>query len=175
MQAETPDRIVWTVERLDPAADDESLEIGCGNGAAVALICPRLQRGRITAIDRSPTAIATATRRNAADIASGKAVILTTDLARLEAPARRFDQAFAINVNLFWLQPAAELQVLARVLKPGGALCLVFQPPSESKLDSIAAACTVRLAAHGFVAIRTARQVLESGSAVCVHATRAER
>lgn len=174
MQAGTPDRIVWAVERLDPAADDELLEIGCGNGAAVALICPRLERGRITAIDRSPAAIAAAVRRNAAHIASGRAAFLATGLARLEPPQRRFDRAFAINVNLFWLRPAAELQVLAQALKPAGALCLVFQPPNESQLDPIAAACSERLAAHGFAAIRSARKTLPNGSAVCVQATRAD-
>lgn len=175
MQARTPDRIGWAVERLDPAAADELLEIGCGNGAAVALICPRLECGRITAIDRSATAIATATKRNAAHIASGKAVFLATELACFESSAHSFDKAFAVNVNVFWLRPTAELRVLARVLKPGGALCLAFQPPNESQLDSIATACAERLAAQGFVAVRTVRDRFESGSAVCVHALRGER
>ncbi|ALN81775.1 class I SAM-dependent methyltransferase [Lysobacter antibioticus] len=175
MQARTPDRILWAVERLDPAAADELLEIGCGNGAAVASICPRLDRGRITAIDRSPAAIAAATRRNAAHIASGKAVFLATELACFESSAHRFDKAFAVNVNVFWLRPTVELRVLARVLKPGGALCLVFQPPSESQLDSIATACAERLVAQGFVAIRTVRHRLENGAAVCVHALWGER
>jgi hypothetical protein len=47
-----PDRIAWTVDLLDPQPDDTILEVGCGNGAAVSLIAPRLQTGVITAIDR---------------------------------------------------------------------------------------------------------------------------
>jgi hypothetical protein len=35
--------------------------------------------------------------------------------------------AFAINVNSFWLDAAADLEALYRLLTPGGALVLVFE------------------------------------------------
>jgi predicted enzyme related to lactoylglutathione lyase len=37
-----PERVAWAVEMLDVALDDRLLEIGCGAGHAVLLICARL-------------------------------------------------------------------------------------------------------------------------------------
>ena len=63
-----PEHVRWVVETLGVGPDDHLLEIGCGPGVAVALICERLVSGRIVAIDRSATAISRATRRNAEHI-----------------------------------------------------------------------------------------------------------
>jgi cyclopropane fatty-acyl-phospholipid synthase-like methyltransferase len=48
-----PQRITAAVEMLAVQARDHLLEIGCGNGAAAALVCERLGDGRLVAIDRS--------------------------------------------------------------------------------------------------------------------------
>ncbi|HEX3211952.1 MAG TPA: methyltransferase domain-containing protein, partial [Actinomycetota bacterium] len=80
-----PERIRWAVQVLDPAPGDQLLEIGCGPGVAVAAVCQRLRDGRVVAIDRSATAIARATRRNADCIASGRAVLRAVALEDLAA------------------------------------------------------------------------------------------
>ena len=111
-----PDHVRWVVETLGVGPDNHLLEIGCGPGVAVALICERLVSGRIVAIDRSATAISRATRRNAGHIAAGKAVLRTVALEELQPSAllggrERFDKIFAMNVNLFWVRsPAKELE-----------------------------------------------------------------
>ena len=76
----------------------------------MAAICQRLRDGRVVAIDRSATAIARATRRNADCIASGRAVLRTVALEDLAADGRPeagqgFDKVFAMKVNLFWVRP----------------------------------------------------------------------
>jgi SAM-dependent methyltransferase len=127
-----PERITWAVRVLAPAPDDQLLEIGCGPGVAVAHICEHLAGGQILAIDRSPTAIARATRRNAGCIAAGKAVLRTAAVESLQAAdllegREGFDKVFALNVNLFWVRsPTRELGLITTVLKPGGALALFY-------------------------------------------------
>jgi SAM-dependent methyltransferase len=127
-----PERIRWAVRTMAPGPDDHLLEIGCGPGVAVSLVCDRLVGGRILAIDRSPTAIARAARRNAEHVASGKAVLRAAALETL-GPAdllqggQGFDKVLAMNVNLFWVRsPARELELIRTVLVPGGALYLFY-------------------------------------------------
>jgi SAM-dependent methyltransferase len=127
-----PERIRWAVRVMAPDPGDRLLEIGCGPGVAVSLVCERLAGGRITAIDRSPTAIRRAAARNAGHVAAGRAVLRTTDLESLgpadlpDGPGG-YDKVFAMNVNLFWVRtPARELALIRALLKPGGALFLFY-------------------------------------------------
>ena len=58
------DRLVWAVDALGVRPTDQLLEIGCGHGVAVSLVCEQLDRGHILAIDRSPKMIGMAEKRN---------------------------------------------------------------------------------------------------------------
>ena len=64
MAGKASERFVWAVDTLEVRPADRLLEIGCGHGVAVSLVCERLTTGTITAIDRSPKMIEMATRRN---------------------------------------------------------------------------------------------------------------
>src|SRR5688500_18722335 len=103
MPPKIPTRLVWAVEMLavDPA--DRLLEIGCGGGVAVSLICDRLISGRITAIDRSEAMVKTARARNSAHVASGKAAIWQAALHEADFGDEGFNKILAVNVNLFWI------------------------------------------------------------------------
>lgn len=134
---------------MDPS--DRLLEIGCGRGTAVALICLRLAGGRITAIDRSPTMVRLAEQRNADQVATGRAVFRTEALERADFAGERFDKIFAINVNLFWVRSSVtELDHIRRLLRPGGALYLFYEPPTTTRARGIAERVTALLGEHGF-------------------------
>lgn len=133
-----PDRIVWAVETLRLRPSDQVLEIGCGHGLAVPLVCDKLGRGTLTAIDRSPKMIATAEKRNRSLVAAGKVSFETVALADADFGRRRFSKVFAINVNLFWISPAAELPAVRKLLRPDGALYLFYQPPRPAQLKPLA-------------------------------------
>ena len=120
------ERFVWAMETLalDPA--DRMLEIGCGHGVAVSLVCERLTSGRITAIDRSPKMIELAARRNREHVAAGKAVLKTVALENADFGDARFDKVFAFNVAPFWLQPREALGIVRRQLARNGAFYLFW-------------------------------------------------
>src|SRR5688500_20138430 len=99
------ERLRSVVEQLDIGPDDRVLEIGCGHGVAATIVCERLDRGRLTAIDRSAKMIAAAARRNAAYVESGKAEFLVADLNHLDLGDRGFDVIFAVRVGIFHREP----------------------------------------------------------------------
>lgn len=163
-------RFEWAVETLAVKQSDQILEIGCGHGLAVTLICPKLTDGKITAIDRSDKMITIAGKKNHACVEAGKAEFHTMALDKATLDAAQFDKIFSINVNVFWMKPVKELAVIKRLLKPEGVLYLFYQPPAESKIQEIIDNLTRNLTANHF----TIKEVLKSGQGICVIAELAD-
>ena len=89
--AKASERLAWAVDVLGVRPDDRLLEIGCGHGVAVSLVCERLDTGHIHALDRSAKMIAAAEKRNAACAAAGRASFQTAELAGAELGSDRYD------------------------------------------------------------------------------------
>ena len=101
--------------------------MGGGTAASASLVCARLRTGRLTAVDRSATAAGRIRDGNRDHAEVGRLRVLVCDLTALVLPAASVDTAFSLNVNAFWTSGgAAELAVLARLLKPGGRLALLW-------------------------------------------------
>src|SRR4051794_26081200 len=126
MANQPSERFVWAVDTLglDPA--DHVLEVGCGHGVAVSLVCERLTSGRITAIDRSSKMIEMAARRNREHIEAGRAVLKTAPLEQADFGDERFDKVFAFNVAPFWLEPKEALGIVRQHLAPDGAIYIFW-------------------------------------------------
>ena len=151
------ERLVWAVDTLDVQPADRLLEIGCGHGVAVSLVCERLDGGSITAIDRSPTMIEAATRRNADHVAAGRASFQAASLHEADLGGARFDKIFAIHVGAFLRgDPARELRIVRDHLAPGGSFNLMYQPLVPAEAEATAARLSAVLADHGF----TVRELL---------------
>ena len=149
-------------------AADRVLEIGCGTGVAVSLICESSVVGTVTAIDRSSTMVRMARKRNRGHVAAGRAVIHNVALEAADLGGDRFDKVLAVNVNAFWTKPVPSLEAAKRLLAPCGALYLVYQPPSASGLRRFAGQLTEILEENGFGVARVGFQDFERGSGVCV-------
>ncbi len=150
-RSKAAERLVWAVDTLAVKPDDRLLEIGCGHGVAVSLVCEKLDGGSITAIDRSAKMIESGRRRNADHVASGVASFQTASLDKADLGDTRFDKIFAINVGLFWRQqPIRELTTLRNHLAPKGRLFLFHEPPPGSTAPPIAASVLAALESSGF-------------------------
>ncbi|WP_316570694.1 class I SAM-dependent methyltransferase [Neobacillus sp. YIM B06451] len=144
------DRLRWAVEQLAVGPSDRLLEIGCGNGAAVSLICSSLEDGTILAIDQSEKRILSAMKRNTSYISEGKASFLASAFGEADLGQYIFDKIFAVNVNLFWMEAARELEIIKERLLPGGTVYLFNQPPNSNKVRDITERTTCNLQNAGF-------------------------
>ena len=125
------DRLRAVVDALGIQPGDRVLEIGCGHGVAAAMVCERLDGGRLTAIDRSPKMAAAAARRNARHVDAGTAEFLVATLEDADLGERRFDKVFAVRVGLFHRDPARALRLAERWLAPGGEVRAFFDEPER--------------------------------------------
>lgn len=171
MRISASERLRWAVDLVGVRPTDHVLEVGCGHGVAVSLLCERLVEGRIVALDRSRKMIELAARRNAAHVSSGKAAFEAAAFERVAFGDQRFDKIFAFHVAAFWREPAKLLGLTGRLLAPRGALYLFNQVPGWSQ-SGTAAGFADRLAGvladHGFQADAPVIGELRSGPAVCV-------
>ena len=170
MASKASERFVWAVDTLEIDPADRLLEVGCGHGVAVSLVCERLTTGTITAIDRSPRMIEMAARRNREHVEAGRAVLETVALEDADLGERRFDKIFAFNVAPFWLEPEAAVGAIRGHLAPDGSAYVFwdarhFAPERPRELgDQLAG----RLREGGFAVDRILVEDLRPVPAVCV-------
>jgi SAM-dependent methyltransferase len=165
--SEASERFVWAVDTLEVRPADRLLEVGCGHGVAVSLVCERLTTGTITAIDRSPKMIEIATRRNRDNVDAGRAVLEATALEDADLGDRRFDKVFAFNAAPFWQQPEAALGAIREHLARDGTVYLFWDarhaPARVRDLGKLAD----RLREGGFSVDRVLVEDLRPVPAVC--------
>ncbi len=172
MPVRIPARLSWAVDVLAPKPSDRLLEIGCGRGVVVSLICPLLKSGTITAIDRSPAAIREAVKRNRDHVRAGRAVLTQSELLRAEFGRVRFNKIFAVNVNLFWRGGASEaFEIVRGALAPRGTLYLFYELPAASMRGRVAVELVRALKANGY-AVADVRTGPNSAALLCVQASR---
>ncbi len=150
-QHQVPPRITWAVGVLDVQPADQVLEIGCGPGAAAEVICARLEKGRLFAIDRSESGVDRTKRRNAKHVSAGRLTVRQIDLATLRVPVKRLDKVFAFNVNLFWVRACAdEVALLHERVSPGGGVYLFYEATHRERVPQIVEGASAALTAGGF-------------------------
>jgi len=112
----------WGMRVLDSVelrGDECVLDLGCGPGRLTAELLSRLPRGRVIAVDASPSMVATA-RQELARFGE-RVTFIESDALDLELEAVA-DLAFSTAV-FHWIKDHARLfRVIHRALKPGGRL-----------------------------------------------------
>ncbi|WP_069386428.1 SAM-dependent methyltransferase [Cellulosimicrobium cellulans] len=151
-----PARLRRAAELLDLGGDERVLELGCGPGALAELLLSRYPGLRYVAVDRSPVAVARATRRNAGAVADGRLVVRAGAVEEIGAVLDGeplFDVVVAVNVNLFWTGDArAACAALAARLGAGGWVWLVHETPGGQADGRVVAGVVRSLAVPGLSA-----------------------
>jgi SAM-dependent methyltransferase len=169
MAGKASERFVWAVDTLEVCPTDRLLEVGCGHGVAVSLVCERLTTGTITAIDRSPKMIEMARRRNREHLDAGRAALEAIALEHADLDDRRFDKVFAFNVAPFWEQPEAALGSVREHLAQDGAVYLFWDArhSAPDRVRDLGNALADRLREGGFSVDRMLVKDLRPVPAVC--------
>ena len=108
-----------TLRRVDLHDADPILDVGCGTGALLAAIAGRVPGAGLAGVDLSPAMLAVARRRLV-----DRAVLVAADAAHLPFPDCGFDLVLSTSALHYWLDPAAGLAEIARVLEPGGRVAI---------------------------------------------------
>ncbi len=154
---------------MDIRPTDRVLEIGCGHGVAVTLVCEEISGGSVLGIDRSATMIEMASRRNADHVAAGLATFQTASLHEAKLDGARFDKVLAIHVPVFLRgKPDRELDIVRDHLAPDGELFLSYQPLDSSHIKSTVDNLTDVLVRHGFAVSTCHEEALPSGRTMCL-------
>jgi len=168
MARETWAENLRAIDALDIQADDQVLDIGCGHGRSLGALAARASRGCAVGADPSDLMAQIAVERNRPLIKTGRAKVVVATASDLPFADATFDGAVCVHVLYFWKDLHSSFREMARVLKPGAKLALVFRSMQHSaavqsfpsdvyrfpELGSVEAA----LAKAGFVVAPATRQ-----------------
>lgn len=133
MAHETWSQNVRVMDALGIEQGDHVLDIGCGHGRSLAELAARAPRGRVVGIDPSELMVGIATQRNRRLIDAARVDVVLSSGESLPFPDATFDKAQCVHVLYFWKDIEASLREIARVLKPGGRLGLLFRTNANQK------------------------------------------
>jgi arsenite methyltransferase len=123
---------------LSPPPGANVLEIGFGNGKAIADLFALAPNLTYVGVDVSETMVSEASKNNRADVEQGRVKLYRATADRLPFADRSFHRALAVNSIYFWPDQLSGLAEIRRVLRDGGFLVLASMTPETSAQSSTA-------------------------------------
>ena len=165
-------RSLRTLELLNIRPEDRVLEVGFGPGLAIARATQLATAGKVVGIDHSALMLRQARWRNAAALRAGRVELLLGSADALPRFDGRFDKVLAVNVYMFWNDPASVLSGLRDVMKPDGVIALTLQPRNRGATRDDALAAVEQMATSlkgaGFSEVRAEMLEMAPVAAACV-------
>lgn len=124
----------WERERLALRSGQRLLDVGCGLGdAALALAADLGEHGEVVGVDGSKAMIAEAQVRAASGRCSARFAV--GDAAALDEPDDSFDAVRSERMLQWVPDPGRAVAEMARVVRPGGLVCLTDTDWSTYEID----------------------------------------
>jgi LmbE family N-acetylglucosaminyl deacetylase/SAM-dependent methyltransferase len=123
----------WEREQLALRPGQRLLDVGCGLGDAVLALSADLGEGEVVGIDGSEVMLAEA-RKRAAD-ATCRVRFTVGDAGALDEPDASFDAVRSERMLQWVPDPARAVAEMARVVRPGGLVCLTDSDWSTLEFD----------------------------------------
>ena len=112
-----------TLAMMKIAPHDEVLDVGCGSGWLVREIASRVPQGQVLGMDVSDEMISRA-QRSATNLRNVEFVVGGVDA--VPRAANSFNKVISVESSYYWPNPAAGIQEIFRVLRPGGSAWILI-------------------------------------------------
>lgn len=116
----------WTVDLMEIQPDDDIIEIGFGNGANINLLLQKADKGSVTGVEISDTAIEMASKKNARAISEGRVKLHKAAGNALPFKDGVFDKSCTVATAYVIEEPSSVFNEMYRVLKPHGLAAVTF-------------------------------------------------
>lgn len=116
----------WTADLLEIQPEDKIIEIGFGNGANIQLLLQKANRGSVSGVEISKTALEMASKKNTKAISEGRVKLHLAQGNALPSGNNVFDKACTVATAYVIEDPGAVFKEMYRVLKPEGRAAVTF-------------------------------------------------
>jgi len=118
---------------------DHVLDIGCGHGRSLPELASQTPKGRVAGTDTSDLMVEIATGGSANFVRSGRVEVVKASVEALPFTDASFDKIMSVHTVYFWPDLSRSVKEVARVLKPGGRLALLFRTDASKATEAFPA------------------------------------
>ncbi len=111
------------LEKMSLEPTDNVLDVGCGSGWLSRRIAEKVPQGRVVGMDVSDQMVRVARRTSGEH---HNVLYVTGEVGEIPWETNFFTQAISVESAYYWPDPAAGLQEIFRVLRPGGKFWMLI-------------------------------------------------